>query len=156
MRVRAFLFSLQTKLVLAMTAVIVLAILLAGAVFVARNRNERRDQALNRVAAESLAIQQEALISVGNASSLQPQLQDKAYQDLDDLAREQGVRVLLLSPNDGSVFHDTSGNLEGQQIEAPRPSGSDIRRGYVSWEPGENFPEHNLTLISSTARVVTR
>ena len=50
-RLRAFLFSLQTKLVLAMTAVIVLAILLAGAVFVARYRNERRDQALNRVAA---------------------------------------------------------------------------------------------------------
>ena len=154
MRLRAFLFSLQTKLVLAMTAVIVLAILLAGAVFVARYRNERRDQALNRVAAESLAIQQEALISVSNAS--QPQLQDRAYQDLDDLARQQGVRVLLVAPDDGSVFHDTSGTLEGQQIEAPRPSGNDIRRGYVSWEPGDNFPEHNLTLISSTARVVTR
>ena len=54
-RLRSFLFSIQTKLVLAMTAVIVLAILLAGTVFVARSRNERKDAALNRIVAASPA-----------------------------------------------------------------------------------------------------
>ncbi len=153
-RLRSFVFSLQTKLVLAMTVVIILAIFLAGAVFVARNRNERRDQALNRVAAASLTIQQEALVSVYNNLSQQPP-QDTPYQDLDDLARQQDVRILLVA-QDGSVFHDTNGGLEGQTVEAPRPTANDLRRGYVYWEPGDNFPEHNLTLISSSTRVVTR
>ena len=149
-RLRSFLFSLQTKLVLAMTAVIVLAIFLAGAVFVARNRNERRDQALNRVAAESLAIQQEALYTL-----FQQQPQDKPYQDLDELAKAQDVRILLVS-QDGSIVHDSNGALEGQHVDSPVVGVSDIRRGYVSWEPGDNFPERNITLISSSARVVTR
>ena len=55
-RMRSFLFSIQTKMVLAIAAVIVLAIFLSGVVFVFRTREERREQALDRVAAASPAI----------------------------------------------------------------------------------------------------
>ena len=57
-RVRSFLFSFQTKLVLAITAVILLSIFLAGAVFVVQTRDDQRQDALDRVAAASPAIYQ--------------------------------------------------------------------------------------------------
>ncbi len=148
-RLRSFLFSLQTKLVLAMTAVIVLAILLAGAVFVARTRSERRAQALNRVAAASPEIYQQALFA------LLPQEQEQRSfpQALDDLAKAQRVRILLLA-TDGTVLHDTGGELEGYRINPPRATLEDLRRGYVYWEPGGDLPNHDITFISASTRFV--
>ena len=53
-------FSFQTKLVLAMTGVIVIALLFAGAVYVARDRANSKERALDRVAASSPLVYQEA------------------------------------------------------------------------------------------------
>ena len=45
------LFTLQAKLVIAMTALIVLAVMATGAILVLRSKDEREMQALDRVAA---------------------------------------------------------------------------------------------------------
>jgi signal transduction histidine kinase len=147
-RVRSFLFSLQTKLVLAMTAVIVLAIFLAGAVFVARNRDERRQQALDRVAAASPAVYQQALYALVNDGG-----EGGGFAaQVDELAKEQDLRILVIA-TDGTVLHDTEDDrLQGGSIVPPRASVEDARRGYVSWQPDDSFPEKNLTLISGSTR----
>ena len=63
-RLRSFLFSFQTKLVLAMMGIIVIALGLAGAVFVAQDRADREQRALDRIAASSPLIYQQALIAL--------------------------------------------------------------------------------------------
>src|SRR5437870_1641438 len=91
-RLRAFVFSFQTKLVLALTGVILIALFLAGSVFIARTRGERRDQALNRVAAASPAIYQQALFSL-----LPKERNERPFTEtLDLLATDQNVRILLV------------------------------------------------------------
>jgi len=149
-RVRSFLFSIQTKMVLAIAAVIVLAIFLAGGVFVFRTREERREQALDRVAAASPAIYQQAFFA------LLPRNEDERqfYEILRDLSQEQDVRILILS-TDGTVLYETNEHLVGQQIVVPQSGPEDIQRGFVSWQPPEGFGEPNLTFVSASSRFVT-
>ena len=40
-------------------------------------------------------------------------------------------------------------------IPVPLSSGADLQRGFVAWEPGESFPERNLTLVAASGRIVT-
>jgi len=142
-RVRSFLFSIQTKLVLAMTAVIVLAILLAGVVFVARTRNDRKDQALNRIVAESPVIYNVAL----NAAYSQDV--NTFYSTLDSLAKQQNVRILIQDARSNQVLHDTSHEADGKPLALP-PGHLDDRRGYVSWAGGETVGS-NTTLITASS-----
>lgn len=150
-RLRSFLFSFQTKLVVSLTLVIALAILLSGAVFVARTRVERRQQALDRVAAASPAIYQQAFYA------LLPQEQNERpfAETLDALAADQDVRILIVG-TDGSVMHDTAGRLSGTQVEIPASTIGDVQRGFLAWQPAEAFPERNLTFVSASSRLVTR
>lgn len=149
-RLRSFIFSFQTKLVLAMTGVIVLAILLAGAIFVMQTRDERRQQALDRVAAASPAIYQQALIAL-----IQQQENEQSFSDaLDDLAKQQDVRILVVD-YDGVVLHDSGQTLNGSTIAVPRSTRGDLQRGFVAWEPDESFPEHDLTFVAASSRIVT-
>jgi signal transduction histidine kinase len=144
---RPFLFSFQTKLVLALTAVIVLAIFLAGAVFVVETREERRQQALDRVAAASPRIYQRALVAL-----LPAQQRTESFNDaIDEIAREQDVRILLVS-SDSMVIHDTADDLVGAGIEFPSATPADIRRGFIAWEPAGEFPQAGLTLVSASQR----
>ncbi len=146
LRVRTFVFSFQTKLVLAVTGVIIFALLVAGAVFVARTRSERRDQALNRVAAASPAIYQQAIFSL----IPQEHSQRPLAETLDLLAQDQDVRILLVA-NDGSVLHDTTDKLTGQRINIPRSSIDDYRRGFVAWQQPD-LAESGLTFVSASSR----
>ncbi len=160
-RVRAFVFSFQTKLVLALTSVIVLALFLAGSVFVVRTRNERRNQALDRVAAASPAIYQQALYA------LLPQEQNERpfAETLDDLAKRQDVRILLISnmvyphsgddPMTGTIEHDTGGQLSGATIQIPRSTNADLQRGFIAWQPTGDVQEHNLTFVAASSGFVT-
>ena len=141
-RLRSFLFSIQTKLVLAMTAVIVLAILLAGTVFVARSRNERKDAALNRIVAASPAIYNTAIYYSAHQNAA------TFYSTLDKLSQQQNVRILLLS-TDNTVLHDTGHQIDGKQIAIPA-SRFDDRRGYVSWESRESMGS-STTLITASS-----
>jgi signal transduction histidine kinase len=149
-RVRSFLFSIQTKMVLAIAAVIVLAIFLSGVVFVFRTREERREQALDRVAAASPAIYQQAFFA------LLPRDEDERqfYEILNDLSEEQDVRILILS-TDGTVLYETSERLTGQRIVVPESGREDVQRGFVSWQPPDGFGEPDLTFVSASSRFVT-
>jgi signal transduction histidine kinase len=146
-RIRAFLFSFQTKLVLSLTGVILLAILLAGGVFVVRTRNERRDQALNRVAAAAPAIYQQALFAL-----LPQERGERPFSEtVDLLAKDQDVRILVVA-NDGTVLHDTDGSLSGRRMSVPQSTIEDYRRGFLAWQPGAELPESNLTFVSASSR----
>ena len=148
-RLRAFIFSFQTKLVLALTGVIVLAILLAGAVFVWRTRDERQQQALNRVAAASPAIYQQSLFA------LLPQEQHERpfAETLDLLAKDQDVRILIVATA-GTILHDTSDRLAGRQIKVPRSSVADYQRGFLAWRATDST-EKDLTFVSASSRDFT-
>ena len=150
-RLRSFLFSFQTKLIVSLTLVIALAILLSGGVFVARTRDERRQQALDRVAAASPAIYQQAFFA------LLPQEQSERpfSETLDALAAAQHVRILLVA-KDGSVLHDTAGALNDTRIEIPPSSVDDVRRGFVAWQPSGQSPhDGSLTFVAASSRFVT-
>ncbi|MBF6598881.1 MAG: HAMP domain-containing protein [Dehalococcoidia bacterium] len=150
-RLRSFLFSIQTKLVVAMTLVIVLAILLAGVVFVAKARNDQQEQALNRVAAASPAIYQEALATLYR----QPEQNASGFdQSLDRLAKAQNVRILLLA-NDGTVQHDTANALTGRRMVPPPISVDDVHRGYIAWRSPGGPDQRDLTLITAASTFVT-
>ncbi len=149
-RVRHFLFSFQTKLVVAITGVIILAILLAGGVFVVRTRNDKRQQALDHLAAASPAIYQEA---IGYARNPAEQDQRSFVEVLDAIAADQNVRVLFVSTA-GVVLHDTEGDkLTGQTLTVPNTSHTDLQRGFIDWEPTGEFPEHDVTLVTAAGRV---
>lgn len=150
-RLRAFLFSFQTKLVLALAAVILLAIFLSGAVFVVRTREERREQALARVAAASPAIYQQAFTAL--LPSDEPAEQPFSAA-LGGLATEQDVRILILAP-EGEVLFDTSDRLTGRALLVPPSSFNDVQRGFIAWQPAGDFPEQNVTFVSASSRFVT-
>ncbi|MEX2246108.1 MAG: HAMP domain-containing sensor histidine kinase [Dehalococcoidia bacterium] len=154
--IRAWLFSIRAKLMLALTSVILLVILIAGFVFVLQTRDDRRQQALDRVAAASPAIYQQAL-----STAFSPRLPGedpgsvviKAFPGkLDALAADQDVRIFLVG-EDGTILHDTDGSLDGQRILYPEPTYGDYQRGFVAWEPKGDFDETGLTFVSSPGRV---
>ena len=91
---RAFLFSFQTKLVLAITAVMLLTITLAGAVFVVRSREDQRQHALERVAAASPAIYQQAFYAL----LPEAQFERPFAETLAELARRGGSHRSVAFP----------------------------------------------------------
>jgi signal transduction histidine kinase len=143
-RFRASLFSFETKLVLAFTSVIVLAILVAGTVFVFRTRDERREAALERVAAASPAIYQQTFIAFLESDSQQP-----FDESLGELASEQDVRILIVNESDVIVY-DTGGDLDGSPLLVPASGG--VGRGFVAWEPDDAFPAKDVTLVTASSR----
>lgn len=146
-RLRTFLFSYQTKLILAITSVILLTIFLAGLVFVVQTRDDRRQQALERVAAASPAIYQRVVYAL----FYEEDPNQPIAEALDNVATEQDVRILLLGPN-GGVLHDTGDRLTGTTVDVPRSSFADVARGFIAWQPGGAFPEDDLTLVSASSR----
>lgn len=147
---RARIFSLQTKLLLALSAVIMLSLAVAGAVFVVQDRDNRRDQALSRVAGASPAIYQQALVAVFADQS--PGEDESFVEDLKMLADDQDVRILIVT-RDGEVLFDTEERLGGENVEIPSAEYRDFQRGFVSWDPPADFPEKNLTFISAPSRL---
>lgn len=148
--VRAFVFSFQTKLILAITAAIVFAVMLAGAIFVVSTRDERREQALDRVASASPAIYQQSLYAL-----LVPDAQERPFRQLlQELANEQDVRIMVVGP-EGTVLYDTDERLVGTQVTIPESTVADVRRGFLAWEPPDDFPEQDLTFVSASSRFVT-
>jgi signal transduction histidine kinase len=149
-RLRAFLFSFQTKLVLAMTGVIVIALLFAGAIYVARDRSNSKERALDRVAASSPLIYQEAF------KALDPRTRDVDQpfsETLNTIARDQDVRILVVT-SDSVVLYDTSGDLGGSTVEVPASEYDDYQRGFLSWEAPSGFPEPDLTFVSAASAFI--
>ena len=144
---RSFLFSFQTKLVLSMTGVIVIAILISGAVFVARDRHNSKERALERVAAISPVVYEEAIGAIRRQDS-----EDDFYQTLDAIARQRDVRILLVT-SDANVLHDSEGKIDGAQLSVPEPGPRDYARGFTSWGSDDESPEGGLVfLVTSSSR----
>jgi signal transduction histidine kinase len=117
--------NLRVRLSIALAAVIVLALLLAGAAFVVLNRDDREQQALDHLAAVAPQVTLE-LRAVQRAGATPEQVAELIRQ----AAREEQVRVLLVDRRN-VVTEDSEGNLEGRTLEPP-PPGSE-RSLYRTW-----------------------
>jgi signal transduction histidine kinase len=147
------LFSLQTKLVLAMTALIVLSVVAAGVVFVLRTRDDRRDQALERLAAAAPGIYQATPFNVvvdrqGGPDG--PRGVEALTTSIDNAAFARGVRVILVTEG-GQVLHDTEGGLTGEKVSYPVGGPEDAQRGYASWRT--NYGTSDITFVGSAVPV---
>jgi signal transduction histidine kinase len=148
-RLRSFVFSFQVKLTAALFAVILAGLFISGLVFVVQTRDERREQALDRVAAASPAIYQQSF------NALYSQNPDEDIREtLQELAQQQDTRILLLGA-DGVVVYDTNdGQLNGTTVDVPDSTFADIERGYIAW-PGPEDSATDITLVSAASRFVT-
>ncbi|MEX0786521.1 MAG: HAMP domain-containing sensor histidine kinase [Dehalococcoidia bacterium] len=129
------LFSLQTKLIVTFVAVVLVALFVAGSLFVVLRRGEQEEQELDHVIATSPAIYGEfnVLQRRGDPEAVLAQFAQAAAEDND-------VRIVLLDRTNGTVAYDTGGDLAGEEVVLPE----DIRRTleqpvrgqpYVSWKP---------------------
>lgn len=143
-RLRTFLFSFQTKLVLAMTGVIVIALFLAGAVFVARDRSNSQERALERVAASSPVVYEETLKAIRRGDS-----ESVFHTNLDAIATDQDVRILVVS-SDNTVIHDTGRDLIGTTLEIPEYTKQRVGQGFYSWKGGDqDADDSNLVFVAA-------
>ncbi|MCH8901411.1 MAG: HAMP domain-containing histidine kinase [Chloroflexi bacterium] len=149
------LFSLQSKLIAAFVLVMLVAVVLAGTVFVFVQRGEQEEQALDHVSAASPPIYS-AFISLYSEylhGLRQGDLEATLVAFVDVAAQEQEVRILLIDRR-GLVIKDSQGDLTGEQITLPREfqvSRTQLRpfRPYVSWRPEGGDPGSDLILISA-------
>lgn len=155
-RFRSFLFSFQTKLVLAMMGIIVIALGLAGAVFVAQDRADREQRALDRIAASSPLIYQQALIALV-ANDRDPEAESNGAprpqqlsEALQEIANAKDARILIVTGQD-VVLYDTGERLAGEILRVPKSSLNDYNRGFVAWQPSDDFPEQDLTFVSASS-----
>ena len=142
------LFSLQSKLVIAMTLLIVLSVVAAGTVFVLRSRDDRRQQALERLAAAAPGIYQAAPFDVLVGKPGEPVDVSSLTTSVDSAAYKQGVRVLLVGA-EGRVLHDTEGGLTGVTVAYPSAGPEDAQRGFSSWRT--SYGSSDITFVGSAA-----
>jgi signal transduction histidine kinase len=142
------LFSLQSKLVFAFAVVVLIALAIAGAIFVSLRRGEQEEQELDHVIATSPAIYTEFsfLQRRGDPEGVLFEFAQAAADDND-------LRILLLNRRDGTVAFDTRGNLVGEDVFVPAQVRTTLEqpvRGqpYVSWEPKEG-PASDLRLVTA-------
>src|SRR3990170_4266851 len=141
------LFSLQSKLIAAFVLVVLVALVVAGSIFVATRRDEQEEQALDHVIAASPAIYTEFsfLQRRGDPASVLAE-----YVQLAGDA--QDVRILLVDRRDGTIADDSDSSLAGEQLILPdefdvaRPG---IYRPYVSWRPAGGTPGSDLILVTA-------
>ncbi len=149
------LFSLQSKLIAAFVLVMLVAVVLAGTVFVFVQRGEQEEQALDHVSAASPAIYGD-FISIYANSIFAPQqgdLEATLVEFVDAAATEHDVHILLMDRR-GLVIKDSEHDLTGEQITLPGDfhvprTQRDSFRPYVSWRPEGGSPGSELILISA-------
>lgn len=155
----ARLFTLQAKLVVAMTALIVLAVLAAGTIFVLRTRDERARQRLDRVAATAPLVYQAVPGASGSVmfSSGVVASPEEYGPNLDQLALSRDVRILLVGDKN-VVIYDTGRapgegcgpsrcGLQGVVLPYPEADSEALKRGFLAWQPPLQAPG-NLTFIT--------
>jgi signal transduction histidine kinase len=144
------LFSLQTKLILAFVLVVLVALVVAGSIFVVIRRGEQEDRALDRVIAASPSVY---------AYFFLLQDRDARNEDLveyvNTVAATNDARVLLVDRKDAKVLVDSGGDLAGEQLVIPEELS--VARSptklqpYLAWEPENGTPGDNLILVSEVA-----
>ncbi len=143
------LFSLQAKLIAAFVVVVLVALVLAGGIFVATRRDEQERQALDHAFAASPAIYGEFIFR---------EIQGLPVETLAEFssaaADEYDVHLLLVNSTTGEIAFDSNERLTGKELALPQdvdvaanpllPS-----RPYVSWRPAADTPGDDLVLVTT-------
>ena len=143
------LFSLQTKLILAFVLIVLVALVLAGSVFVAVRRGEAQSEALDHVVAASPPIYTEFTFLQRRGESA-----DTLAQFITAAADQLNVHILMVDRTDGTIAYDTNDSLTGKKITVPKDV--DLRpasrlQPYVSWRPDGGTPGDSLVLVTATS-----
>jgi signal transduction histidine kinase len=136
-----FFYNLQFKLILAFGLIVLVALVLAGSVFIAVQRGDAQDHALDHVVAASPPVYTGFTFR---------QRQDATDQELvqfaDAAANQLDLHILMVDRATGTITHDTQGGLSGQEITVPQEEvvPASPLRPYVYWQPhkgttGEDF-----------------
>ncbi len=147
---RLFAASLQAKLIGAFVLVVVVALGIAGAVFVRARDQDARRARLDHVAAESGAINTEFTASQFEEATL-AQLSALAKE----LAEERDVRILLV---DGAkkVAYDSAGDdgLAGETLSLPETIKSEASEGspFLALRPPTGTPGEGLIIVVTRER----
>ncbi|MEX1254948.1 MAG: HAMP domain-containing sensor histidine kinase [Dehalococcoidia bacterium] len=144
----SILFSLQTKLIATFVVVVLVAVVLAGAVFVAIRRGEQEQQALDHVIANSPSI-----YAGFTGYQVRGEAEETLVEYAEAAATQYDVRILLVNLTDLSVVTDTQGDLTDETFVVPEQaklSGRDLRgRAYISWGPEDGTPGSDLVMVAT-------
>ena len=139
-----FFYGLQFKLILAFSFVVVVALVLAGSIFVAVSRGEAQDAALDHVVAASPPLY--------SGFTYRQRQEDSAadlVQYVDAAAKQLDLHILVVDRVTGNIAYDTHSGLTGQEITVPRDEviPASPLRPYVSWHPHENTPGEEYVMV---------
>lgn len=145
----SMLFALQTKLIVAFALVTLVALALAGSIFVYVRRGEQEQQELDHVIANSPAIYTEFSF-LQRRGDPEPVLAEFVQA----AAEEHDVRILLVDRTDGTIARDSAASLTGEHVIVPGEilgSAAQPVRGqpYVSWHPPGESAAGDLILVSA-------
>ena len=140
-------FSLQSKLILAFVVIVLVALALAGSVFVFVRRGELEKQKLDHlIAASPIVYSRFSLLQErGAPESLLAEFVDAAAEELD-------VRILLVDRRRGNIEADSDRVLTGEQLALPLDvlvTAPTRFRPYFSWEPEADSPGSGFIFVSA-------
>lgn len=152
-RLPLLLRSLRARLFVSFALLVLLALLMAGSVFVALRRGRSDQDTLDRLAAAAPEVSLELRV-LSEHGATQQQIGDYLSQ----IAHDRGLRILLVDWRDGTVVEDSSAGLLGKRLVLPSlapASVSGARRVlYHSWR-GRTPETKNFTfLVPAYGRVV--
>jgi signal transduction histidine kinase len=149
MEAGSVLYRLSTKLIVAFSLVTLVALVLAGVVYVALTRDDQEEQALDHAIVRSPSIYSDFTFAVLRADS-----RAALVQATEEIAGEYDVRILLVeleSETSGIVVVDTSKGLMGEVVPVHESvTHQPARDPYVSWEPANDSPAGGLILLAPT------
>lgn len=138
--------SLQGKLILTSVVVVVAVLGVAGGVFIYMNRGDERKDALDRLGANSSAIQNEFLFRLVRGDST-----DELIEYVQQAAGDYEVRALIIDL-DRAVVADTHGELDGELLTLEEDTIEQQTAGqlvpYVTVNIASGSPGSDLILIS--------
>ncbi len=139
-----FLFSLQTKLILAFVLIVLVALVLAGSVFVAVQRGKAQDHALDHVVAASPPV-----YTGFTFRQRQDESPDELVQFTDAAADQLDLHILMVDRATGTIAYDTAGDLTSQEITVPQDEviPASKLRPYVYWQPHEGTPGEDFVMV---------
>ena len=141
------LHSLRTRLLASFALLVVLALAMAGAVFVFIQHGASNRQSLDRLAAAAPEISLELRVLNGHGAGPQ-----EIGEYIHQVSRDRDVRVLVVDRRDGSVVDDSHGTLQGRRLSLPPPgsqsSETAYRSIYQSWR-GTDPGTKNLTFLTA-------
>ncbi len=136
-----FFYGLQFKLIMAFGLIVLVALVLAGSVFVAVRRGEAQDAALDHVVAASPPV-----YSGFTFRQRQDQSVLELVQFADAAAEQLDMHILMVDRVSGTIAYDTQDDLTSEKITVPEDEviPASPLRPYVYWQPhkgstGEDF-----------------